>query len=79
VGTVEFYSDGLDTSSPPEVAISARLINTRKNRIVWSDSVQLSGDEDIVVFDWGRIRSVDNVAYRIVTKLIQRMATTKWQ
>ena len=79
VGTVEFYSDGLDTSSPPEVAISARLINTRKNRIVWSDSVQLNGDEDIVVFDWGRIRSVDNVAYRIVTKLIQRMATTKWQ
>jgi len=79
VGTVEFYSDGLDTSSPPEVAISARLINTRKNRIVWSDSVQLNGDEDIVVFDWGRIRSVDNVACRVVTKLIQRMATTKWQ
>ena len=79
VGTVEFYSDGLDTSSPPEVAISARLINTRKNRIVWSDSVQLNGDEGIVVFDWGRIRSVDDVADRVVTKLIQRMATIKWQ
>jgi len=79
VGTVESYSDGLDTSSPPEVAISARLINTRKNRIVWSDSVQLNGDEGIVVLDWGRIRSIDSVADRVVTKLIQRMATAKWQ
>jgi TolB-like protein len=79
VGTVDFYSDGLDTSSSPEVAISARLINTRKNRIIWSDSIHLNGDEAIVIFDWGKIRSVDNVACRVVTKLIQRMATAKWQ
>lgn len=79
VGTVESYSAGLDTSSPPEVAISARLINTRKNRIVWSDSVQLNGDGGIVIFDWGRIRSVDSIADRVVTRLIQRMATAKWQ
>jgi TolB-like protein len=79
VGTVELYSDGLDTSTPPEVAISARLINARKNRIIWSDSVQLNGDEDIVAFDWGRIRSVDGVSYKVVTKLIQKMESTKWQ
>lgn len=79
VGTVEFYSDGLDTSSPPEVAISARLINARKNRIIWSDSVQLNGDEGIVVFDWGRIRSVDNVASKVVKKLIEKMEKVKWQ
>src|SRR4030042_3428300 len=41
VGTVELFSDGLDTSSPPEVAISARLINARKSRILWSDSIQV--------------------------------------
>jgi TolB-like protein len=79
VGTVEFYSDGLDTSSPPEVTISARLINARKNRIIWSDSIQLNGDEDIIAFDWGRIRSIDGVAYKVVTKLIQKMEKAKWQ
>jgi len=79
VGTVELYADRLDTSTPPEVAISARLINARKNRIIWSDSVQLNGDEDIVAFDWGRIRSVDGVAYKVVTKLIQKLEKAKWQ
>jgi TolB-like protein len=79
VGTVEFFSDGLDTSLPPEVAISARLISAHKDRILWSDSVQLNGDEDIIALDWGRIRAVDSVAYKVVKELIQKMEKTKWQ
>ena len=79
VGTVELYSDGLDTSSPPEVAISARLINARKDKIIWSDSIQVKGDQGIIALDWGRIRAVDSVAYKVVTKLIQRMEKAKWQ
>jgi TolB-like protein len=79
VGTVELYSDGLDTSSPPEVAISARLINAREDRILWSDSVQVKGDQDIIVLDWGRIRAVDSVAYEVVKKLIRKMEKVKWQ
>jgi TolB-like protein len=78
LGTVEHYSDGLDTSSPPEVAVSARLINARKNRIIWSDSVHFKGDDEIKVLDWGRIRSIDNVAYKVVSKLIQKMEKAKW-
>ncbi|OGW55246.1 MAG: hypothetical protein A2Y81_13030 [Nitrospirae bacterium RBG_13_43_8] len=79
VGTVELYSDGRDTSSPPEVAISARLINARKDKILWSDSVQVKGDQGIIALDWGRIRAVDSVAYKAVTKLIERMEKAKWQ
>ena len=79
VGTVELFSDGLDTSLPPEVAISARLISAHKDRILWSDSSQLNGDEDIIALDWGRIRAVDSVAYKVVKELIQKMEKTKWQ
>ena len=79
VGTVEIYSDGLDTSSPPEVAVSARLINARKSRILWSDGVQVKGDQDVIALDWGRIRAVDSVSYKAVTKLIQKMEKAKWQ
>ncbi|MFH1703724.1 MAG: hypothetical protein ABIB41_09925 [Nitrospirota bacterium] len=79
VGTVELYSDGLDTSTPPEVAINARLIDVRKNKILWYDGYQLNGDEKIIVFDWGKIRSVDNIAYEVVKKLIEKMGTVKWQ
>jgi TolB-like protein len=79
VGTVELYSDGLDTSTPPEVAISTRLVDARKNRILWYGGYQLNGDEKVIAFDWGRIRSVDNVAYEVVKKLIEKMGTVKWQ
>ena len=79
VGTVELYSEGLETSSPPVVAINARLIDVRKNKILWYDGYQLNGNEKIIVFDWGRIRSVDNVAYKVVQKLIEKMGTVQWQ
>lgn len=79
VGTVELYSEGLDTSSPPEIAMSARLIDARKNRILWYDGYQLNGDENVIAFDWGRIRSVDNVAYEVVQELIEKMETAKWR
>lgn len=79
VGTVEQYADGLDTSSPPQVAISARLITARGNRILWSDSVQVNGDQGIIILDWGRIRAVDSVAYEVVTELIEKMEEAKWQ
>ncbi|GMT46493.1 MAG: hypothetical protein IEMM0007_0059 [bacterium] len=72
VGTVELYSDGLNASSPPEVSISARIVDARKNRVLWCESCQLRGDDDIIVLDWGRIRSVDKVASRIVSKLVKR-------
>jgi TolB-like protein len=79
VGTVELFSNGLDTSSPPEVSVSARLISAHKDRILWADSLQLNGDEGIVVLDWGRIRAVDSVAYQVVKELIQKMEKAKWQ
>ena len=79
VGTVELYSDGLDTSLTPEVAISARLISAHKDRIVWSGGIQLNGDEDIIALDWGRIRAVDSVAYKVVKELMQNMEKAKWQ
>src|SRR4030042_4729880 len=79
VGTVELYSDGMDTSTTPEGAINARLIDVRKNKILWYDGYQLNGNEKVIVFDWGRIRSVDNVAYKVVQKLIEKMGTVKWQ
>src|SRR4030042_1665092 len=79
VGTVELFSDGLDTSLPPEVAISARLISAHKDRILWSDSIQLNGDEETIALDWGRIRAVDSVTYKVVKELIQKMEHTKGQ
>lgn len=78
VGTVEYYSEG-QSSAPPEAIISARLIDARKNRILWYDGYQYKGDDGISIFDWGRMRSAEKVAYEVVSKLVKEMSRAKWQ
>ncbi len=78
VGTVDTYKIGLSDTSPPEVSISARLLDARTNKILWSDFDTYKGDDDIIVLDWRRIRSVENVAYKVVSRLIGKMSEVKW-
>lgn len=78
VGTVETYSEGEGTV-PPGASIDARLIDARRNKILWCDSYQSKGDDDIVILDWGRISSAENVAYKVVSKLVKEMSKAKWQ
>ena len=77
VGTVERYTEGKGTSAP-EVAIHARLLDTKRNSVVWSDEYVLSGDDSTIVFDWGKIRSADKVAHKVVSRLVEKMEKAKW-
>lgn len=78
VGTVERYPKEAIPTVPPEVSLTSRLIDARGNRIVWYDSYQMNGDRPITIFDWGKLRAVDMVAYRVVSKLVERMEKTEW-
>lgn len=77
VGTVERYNESEGTA-PPEAVISARLIDARKNRILWYDSYQYKGDDGISIFDWGKIHSAECVAYKVIKKLVKEMSKAKW-
>ena len=77
VGTVESYSEGAG-NSPPEAAISARLIDAHKNRILWYDGHQYSGDEGVCMLEWGKIRSPENVADEVIARLVKEMGKIKW-
>jgi TolB-like protein len=77
VGTVELYKEKEGTL-PPEAVISARLIDALKNRILWYDSYQLNGDNGIIVLDFGKIRSVEGVAYKVISKIVKEMGKAKW-
>jgi TolB-like protein len=77
VGTVELYTEGEGTA-PPEAVISARLIDARTDRILWYDSHQLNGEDGIFILDFGKIRSAENVAYKVISKLVKEMGKTKW-
>ncbi len=73
LGEVHDYSKGLDFGTSPKVAITARLIDSGKSRIVWYNSHQLSGEKEVVALDWGRIRSVDKVAHNVVQNMVKDM------
>lgn len=72
IGTVEEYDEG-DRESPPKVSISARLVDTRAKRILWSGRVILGGDDELIVFEWGKMRSSEKVAQRVISKLSERI------
>jgi TolB-like protein len=78
VGTVEHYAEGKGTV-PPLALISARLIDVRTGRILWYDGYQYRGDDGITIFEWGRLRSAENVASVVVSKLGKEMSRINWQ
>jgi TolB-like protein len=79
VGVVDNYVNGTDLDSPPLVGITVRLLNGRDNKILWYNSDQSSGDQNLIALDWGRMRSVHAVAYGVVSNLVDRMGKVKWQ
>ncbi|GBE41939.1 MAG TPA: hypothetical protein ENH50_07515 [Nitrospirae bacterium] len=78
LGSVDDYSYGTNASSVSKVGITARLLDARENKILWYNSLQLSGEEDTVAFDWGSVKQVDKLAYKAVSELVENMGKLKW-
>jgi len=79
IGTVEAYPDREYEMITPEVEISARLIDARKKRILWSDSIRMDRDAEIYIFDWGRITTIDKIAQKVASRLVKGMEKARWQ
>jgi TolB-like protein len=78
LGSVDDYVYGTKSSAVPNVGISVRLLDARENRILWYNRLQLSGEEDIIAFDWGNVRQVDKLAYKAVSELVRELGKVKW-
>jgi TolB-like protein len=79
VGNVELYDEGELMKTPPKAAVTARLLDARDNRIVWYNRYHMSGDDDIIVLDWRKLMTVDRVADKIVSRLVDKMERIQWQ
>lgn len=75
VGTVEEFDDGRASGGVPTVSVSARLIDSATGRVVWSEQWRRRGDEYIIIFDIGSVRSVTALAQKVVREMIE---TIKW-
>jgi TolB-like protein len=78
LGSVDDYVYGTKSSAVPNVGISVRLLDARENRILWYNKLQLSGEEDIIAFDWGNVRQVDKLAYKAVSELVRELRKLEW-
>jgi TolB-like protein len=77
VGTIEHYPTKKESNIPPRVVISARLIDATNKKILWYNSRELDGEDDIIAFDWGRLRTADRVAYKTIAGLVKNMESVK--
>lgn len=78
LGEVGLYFNGVLQNSPPAASVSARLIGSANKKILWYGRGQMGGDDDVIIYDWRRLRSVDKVTDKIVTKLVDNLEKKKW-
>ena len=79
LGVVDSYLNKIDDTTSPKVGITARLIDSSNNRIIWYNSHQLNGEDEVIALGWGRIKSVHKVAQKLVAWLVNDMGAAKWK
>lgn len=72
-GTVEEFEDGMGAHAVPLVAITARMIGTEDGRVLWYGRNRKRGDDYIVVFDFGRVRSVITLVQKVIREMLDTM------
>jgi TolB-like protein len=68
VGTVEEYDEG--QRGTPVVAITARMVEASRGRIVWLSQHKRRGTDYIVAFEFGIVRSATKLAKKVVEEMV---------
>lgn len=72
VGTVEEYDDGRTRVPPvPVVSITARMIEPKTGKIIWSAKNRRSGGDYLIAFDFGRVSSVTDLTEKVIDEMIR--------
>jgi len=57
----------------PVVSISSRMVDVRTGKILWMAQHRRTGDDYIKVLDFGKVRSVGELAKKVVLEMIETM------
>jgi TolB-like protein len=74
VGTVEEFDDGR-RDGVPVVSVTARMVEASSGRIIWSGQNRRKGDDYIIVFDLGEVRTVTTLTQKVVKEMVD---TINW-
>ena len=75
MGMVHEYSrqvPGMSESSPT-VSLSARMLDPETGEIIWKCQHERKGDDYIVALDWGKVRTTNLLAKKIIQEMIYTM------
>lgn len=62
------------SAAAPKVDLSVEMIERRSGKVVWSAKSHHRGDEKVLLFDWGRIKTANALAEHMVRALVGKMA-----
>jgi hypothetical protein len=72
LGSVDSYIDA-EFEIVPETQLSVRVFDAKYGKLVWYDITEYRGDQDIKFFDFGKIRTAENTAYKAIVRYIDTM------
>lgn len=71
VGTVEEFDDGRGGAYPsPTVSMTVRMIDANNGQLIWAAQNKRRGDDYIIVFDLGEVRSATTLTQKLVKEMI---------
>jgi TolB-like protein len=71
---VEWFDDGSSSESAvPLVSVTIRMIDAKTGNIVWSAQNKRRGDEYIIAFDFGLVRSVNTLSQKVISEMIHTL------
>ncbi|MGO8672201.1 MAG: GNA1162 family protein [Capsulimonadaceae bacterium] len=78
VGLVEDYGEvRVGEETYPSVSFSTRLIDTQSSEILWAASISKTGDEDVKIFDIGRVASISKLCEKAAASMADEMVAAK--
>ncbi|MEJ2191227.1 MAG: hypothetical protein P8Y39_02610 [Nitrospirota bacterium] len=78
LGSVDEFLDKRSAALPPKVELTARLLDARRNRILWYDSVRTTGEKDMVLLTWEQTKSLIQTAYEAAAAATVKLENVRW-
>ncbi len=72
IGTIEEYATG--RFGVPVVSMNVRLVESDTGRVVWSARHKRTGDDYVIVFDFGRVSTPPMLAQKMTKEMLKTLS-----
>jgi hypothetical protein len=76
-GTVHEYYEMRGNGMPPRVDFTVSLLERETKRVIWQASSYHTGDDGVLLFDLGKVRTADELTARMAGSMIETMMRSK--